>query len=394
MINESLWNKNFILLCCNNFFQFMTHFLLMSTLPIFIIDALHGEKEAVGVIIGIYLISALFCRPFMGKWIDEFDRKKILLIATFLFFLPFCLYFFITDANLLFWLRLLHGFAFGSLTTATLATVAHTVPPQRTGEGIGYFAMAMTLGSVIGPMSGLYIIEAYSFHILFLCCLALSFLAFFSACLLKIHTPKQIAPEPTSKLHWSQFVEISTLPTGIVGACSAFAFSGIATFITLYTQELNLLSFAAYFFLISALSIFISRPFVGRAFDRMNPNYIIYPAILLFFIGLLFLSQAHSGVIIIISGILIGLGNGSLFSCLQALAIREAPKDRKGVATSTFFILFDIGSSAGSLSLGILAANIGYANMYLFTALVALLSGALYYWCTHRKALSPIQQHI
>lgn len=381
-MKEPLWTRNFILLCISNFFQFMTNFIMMSTLPIFITNTLHGSRQEVGILVGVYLFSALLCRPLMGRWVDQFDQKKILMMISFAFFIPFCLYYFVTDIRWMFPIRVLHGICFGGISTATLAIVANAVPIDRTGEGIGYFAMSMTLGSVLGPMAGLYLINFIGFGPLFLLCAAFVFLAFLSTCTLKLISvkPKDLTPKQKQPLHWSQFIEKATIPVGMVTACGAFAFSSIATFITLYTDEMGLLMFAAYFFLVSALTILVSRPFVGRAFDRIkNPDRLIYPAILIYSVGILVLSQATSGIAIICSGMLVGLGNGTLFSCLQALAIRLAPKGRKGAATSTFYIFFDIGSGSGALLLGILAASIGYSSMYSFTAIIALSAAGLYY---------------
>ena len=49
--------------------------------------------------------------------------------------------------------RLLHGFAFGIAGTATGTIIAQVIPMSRKGEGIGYFALSMTLATAIGAFS-------------------------------------------------------------------------------------------------------------------------------------------------------------------------------------------------------------------------------------------------
>src|SRR5690625_5452570 len=70
----------------------------------------------------------------------------------------------------------------------------------------------------------------------------------------------------------------------------------------------------------------------------------MYPAFLLFAIGLIILSQAQfQGYFILIAGIFVGFGYGTFMSSAQAIAIKESPKHRIGLATSTYYIFLDGG---------------------------------------------------
>ena len=67
--------------------------------------------------------------------------------------------------------RLLHGFAFGIAGTATGTIIAQVIPKTRKGEGIGYFALSMTLATAIGPFIGMFILQHFNFKIIFVFCL-------------------------------------------------------------------------------------------------------------------------------------------------------------------------------------------------------------------------------
>ena len=64
--------------------------------------------------------------------------------------------------------------------------------------------------------------------------------------------------------------------------------------------------------------------------------------------------------------------------------MKLAPEHRRGSATGTFFLLFDLGYGIGSYVMGMIASMTDYRMMYVVAALVPVLSAALYYVLHHR----------
>lgn len=110
--------------------------------------------------------------------------------------------------------------------------------------------------------------------------------------------------------------------------------------------------------------IVLFRPVIGKVFDKYNEHILIYPGILIFAVGLLSLSQARSGLMLMMSGVIMGIGYGALMPCFQTLALKLAAKDRRGSANGTFFLLFDLGYGAGSYFMGLIASYTDYRMMY------------------------------
>ena len=75
---------------------------------------------------------------------------------------------------------------------------------------------------------------------------------------------------------------------------------------------------------------------------------VMYPAILIFGVGALVLSQTHHGFTLVVASILIGLGLGTLQSSCQTIAVKVVPSQRTGLATSTFLMF--IGCCSGNRS--------------------------------------------
>ncbi len=143
---------------------------------------------------------------------------------------------------------------------------------------------------------------------------------------------------------------------------------------------------SGYFFMVIAAMIVLSRPFTGKVFDRLGENVLIYPGLVIFVAGIIGLSLANSPFLFLISGGIIGVAYGALLPSFQTLPIKVSPVDRRGLATSTFFLFFDTGYSVGSYILGIIASHSSYRTMYFLSALVAGLAIVLYYWLHHRRA--------
>jgi MFS family permease len=184
---------------------------------------------------------------------------------------------------------------------------------------------------------------------------------------------------------WKNIFEVKALPISIIMAIMGFSFSSILTFLTAYTREINLIDAASFFFIVYAVFILISRPFTGRLLDNKGANLVIYPSLIIFALGLVLLSQAHYGFTLLLAGAIIGLGYGTFFSCSQAIAVKESPRHRVGLATSTFFICVDGGVGIGPFLLGYTIPILGFRGLYAALAVVVYACIFLYYLLHGKK---------
>jgi MFS family permease len=393
MKKQPLWTKDFLGISFISLFLFLVFYILLTTLPIYVLDELHGNETQVGLIVAVFLIAAVLCRPFTGKWIDAIGRKKILLSSVIIFSFASLLYVWTDSIPLLLGLRFLHGIGFGMATTATGAIIADIVPNERKGEGLGYYALFMNLAMVIGPFAGLTIIQISSFNVLFILCTILAFFALLLSFIVRI--PEASIPE--EKVHSTfsigSFFEKNAISVSIVGGILALAYSGILSFISVYAKELGLFKAASFFFVVYAVAIVISRPFTGRWFDLYGENKIVYPSIVLFAIGMVLLSQANSTFLFLFSAAIIGLGYGSLSPSLQTVAINNSEPSKRGLATSTFFTFFDSGIGIGSYALGVIAVYTNLSTLYLVLAGVVLLAFLAYYLLHGKKSNNQNMLH-
>ncbi len=178
----------------------------------------------------------------------------------------------------------------------------------------------------------------------------------------------------------SNFIEMRAVPIAFVALVIGFAYSGVMSFMTFYAKELNLVTAGSYFFIVYAIVILATRPFTGKLLDSRGANIIIYPCLVLFAIGMYAFSSATSTGVFLIAAAFIGIGYGNFNSVAQAIAIKVTPNERLGLATSTYFILYDLGLGIGPYFLGFFVPTMGYSAIFLAMVAVIIISIVLYYF--------------
>lgn len=389
MNTPKLWTKNFSIIFLVNFFVAINFFLLMVVISTFALDNFHSSPSTAGFASSIFVIGSLIARLFCGKWIEGIGRKKLLITGLVLSLVMTLFYFAVNSVLVLFLIRFLHGVGFGMTSTALGTIVASIIPSHRQGEGIGYFGLSVTLAMAIGPFLGMFLSRQGNFNMIFIASAISAVFSLVVGLFLSIPeiklTKEQIKEMKGFKL--SNFFESRAIPISIVSAVLYFCFSSVLAFLTAYSKKIALVEAASLFFITYAVVILFSRPFTGRLFDSKGENTTMYPAILIFSIGMLFLSQAHDGYSLLLAGAFIGFGLGVVQSSGQAISVKVTPPHRIGLATSTLYIFIDLSTGIGPFVLGLFIPFTGYRGMYFSMAMVAFLCMFLYYLLHGKNAM-------
>nr|WP_263326817.1 MFS transporter [Neobacillus sp. Marseille-Q6967] len=376
--NEKLWTKNFIVVSSINFLIILIFYLLMVTIAEHAVEEFGASTSTAGLVASIFIIGTLFGRLLTGRIMVSLGTKKTFFIGLTFFAITTLAYFIAGNLTSLMVLRLLHGFSVGIISTATGTVVARIIPPSRRGEGIGYFSMSLVLATAVGPFIGILLTQSfYNFSIIFIfntvlvaICVATSFLLKIDENHLQQSTVKEI------KLGFSikNYIEPKSVPISFIALLIGFTYSGVMSFLSFYSKEIHLVEAGSLFFLLYAIAILVSRPFTGPLMDRRGANIIVYPALVLFSLGMWLFSQATSSFVFLVAACIIGLGYGNFNSIAQTLAIKGIETHRLGHATSTYFILYDLGLGAGPFLLGYLVPVMGYRNLFLSMVPIIIIS--------------------
>ncbi|RSL30441.1 MFS transporter [Salibacterium salarium] len=385
-----IWTKNFLSISFVHFIVFVIFYTLLTTLPLYVIYDLGGSEAQGGLVVTAMFITAILVRPISGKIVERIGKRKILISLVIVFAVTTFGYIWIEGFAALLILRLIHGVSFGVLTTATSAIAADVVPDERRGEGLGYFTMSMNLAVVAGPFLGLTLIQFVSFQYLFVILSITMLVGVVCAWIVKTKETYQPAVTPVQrKMTIHDFLELSALPIALMSSLVAFAYSGVISFISVYATELGLEQVSSYFFLVFAITMLVTRPYLGRLFDERGPKIVILPCLIIFASGLLTLSIADSAVLFLVSAGLIGVGYGTLLPCLLSMSVQSSAGHRNSYATATFFMMFDSGIALGSYFLGIFASFTGFSSLFLYSAVFVLILTISFYIVFNKIAACP-----
>ena len=383
-----LWTREFLGMSLGNFLIYITQYAMIAALPIVIMTEYGGGDVEAGLAMTFFQVGTVAARPCAGILIDSLNKRRLMLAITTAFFLVMTAFAFASALSVLYGLRLLHGIIFAVATTTAATLAALILPPARKGEGIGYFALSTNLAMVVGPMVGLLIMEHFSATPLFC---ALSVLAAISiAAGGGQRLPDEIIlPQrgTVRKFSISTFIERRALAPALIAGILFFAYGSVLTFIPLYTRGLGLSSETSLFYACYAGAILVTRPFIGRIFDRKGPDYTVYPGLCLFAAGMFLLGRIDGLSGLITAALLLGTGFGAVTPALQTLAVRSAPAARAGVATATYFWSLDISVGLAAAGLGVVAVSYGYAFTYSVVDVAVIALGTVCYtlWRKHSK---------
>lgn len=393
-----LWSRDFILAITTNLFISMVYYLLMTSMALYAVERFRASDSAAGFASSSFIVGAVVARLFSGRLVDVVGRKRLLLVSLAVYTVLSYLYIPSGSLAMLLGMRLLHGMAFGAGTTALAAAVQGLIPRARRSEGTGYFGLSTTLSTAVGPFLAVWLSASGSYDGIFWFCTASSVAALAIALVMRLpehrpaaglpvpapEDPAAPAPIPARKPRVRRFsltsmIDPSALPISTVALLGGFAYSGIVAFLISYTREQALESAAGLFFLVYAAAVLVSRLFIGRIQDVRGDNAVMYPVLAVFAVGMALLALEPSTTTIVLSAVFAGLGFGAMMPSAQAIAVTAAGEARLGVATSTYYLMLDVGVGFGPVLLGAFLPLTGYAGMYAAMCALVVLSIGVYY---------------
>src|SRR5699024_10481991 len=302
------------------------------TLPLYV-NTIGGNATDVGLVTGVFMVSAILIRPFAGYLLRLVNKKYLLIFGITINAVATGMYYLAETVSALLIIRLVHGLGFGLATTYLSTLVAEIIPKERRGEGMGYFGVGETVAISIGPMIGIAILEVFDYSRLFIGGLSILLLAALMIALTKSpKKPDSVGETQQLKVKLlEKRVFIPALLTLIVGVAA----SGIMPFFSLYAIEMDFQGIGWFFFII-ALWSFLVRLVSGKLFDRHGPSVILIPGALLATTGLLVLYVAHIDFTFYLAAALYGLGFGAIFPAIQTWCINLVEEHEHEYAMSTF----------------------------------------------------------
>ena len=404
---ESLWTKDFILVCIAGFLANISIQMMNTTLAPFAND-LWNSKTLGGLLTTFFNIGSIGMAFVSGAIANRTGRRNALIISAAIFVPATLMMALLQVPGVCLAMRILQGTSKG-LTFAVASVVVTEVSPQsRLTEALGLFGLGSTLAFAIGPYIGL-VMSDVAYTSMFLVCAAMSVLGGFSALFITYekHYKARIAKEtaglqaaaPKKEYHGAwKLVEKKALASGINFAIAFASTSCILIFISTFSKEV--LGYTSYqtcgFYVVAAIAMLIIRLFGGRIADTYGPLTMVIPGHAAIFILLLTMATSlvtRSYAFYLLCGACYGFAIAANMPAMNAMAVLYSPADRKSEANASFAFVQDIGIMIASLTFGSVidagkTVMQGYRMVFIICLVVAAISFAMSLILYNKKAVA------
>ncbi len=375
---RKIFTREFILGVFSQFAFVSAFYLLIPTLPIYLLR--YGSEEAeIGVLIGVFFVSSLTLRLFIGRALLKIPEKNFMIAGATIFVLSSIAYLVAPPFWPFFLLRVFQGAGLAFFHTASFTLIANISPVAHLGQSLSYFSLAPNVSLAILPSLGMFLINRFSFSILFLTCLSLSLGALLIAIQLKrrpVASSEDPPPEKGMSLGWT------AIPPSIVISLNFIMWGTLTAFFPLYALQHGVTN-SGLFFTIVAIMFFLGRILGGKILDLYRRESVIPLLLSMSLLSMAILAFSRNLTMFIVVALVWGIGNSLLAPALLAYTL-DRTGSSKGPAIGIYMLLSDLGLGLGPVVSGILIRLSSYSTMFLCVAFIGLIN-LIYFLLLVRK---------
>lgn len=385
-------SRSFALLCTIGVLCFISYNMVRMPVLALFAESLGASPERIGVIVSVSTLTGVFLKLPSGALSDIYGRRMLLRVGVIAFGVPPFFYAFISDLNVLTWLRLFHGLATAIFAPSALATVAELYRERR-GAALGTYTACTQSGALLGPFIGGYLAFAYGFSSAFLTA------GLFGCAAIVMFYSLHLSPPPP-RLHdkglasvwsemWKGFSIVArnrkVLVTSSTDAAKMIANGALMAFLPLYGISVGLnAGEVGLLFTIQSLTSFISKPIMGRVSDRMGRQPLIMLGLVICAATFVSIPHVSELALLLVLSAGFGFGEAVVSSSSSAFVADSSEFKTLGAGMGMQGTIGDIGHASGPLLAGVLIANMSYAGAFGIIAGLQV-AAAGFFWLAMRK---------
>ena len=373
----------------------MTSFVMI--LPLFArrFSEFGAGVEALGISAMAYALASTLAAPFMGTLADRLGRRPLVLVSLAAYTLAFCGYLLASTATAFIVLRGFAGAFTAGLIPAITGLAADLAPKDRQAQWIGFINGGASIGWIAGPIMGGMIFDRWGYNAALIISITMAIITFIVA-LLSIPESRLVTmhsislPEENTKYNLPKSIKFgllnfrSTLPQHLstffvlLLICFAvlFAWAFIESRFMFYAYNDLGWSSSMLGWMMSTygIALMLGEFGLGRLSDRHGRKPIIIIGLLLFsaqFIGLAFFKN-H--ILIAVTFVIAGLGNGLYDPAVNASILDISPEGHRARILGIKGMLGSAGSILGPALLTLLNSSLNARGIFLIAVGIALLT--------------------
>ena len=355
--------------------------MVVPFLPLYIRELGVTEQSAVerwsGFAFAGPFILSFFITPVWGMLGDKYGKKPMVVRAVIGLAVSQFLVGMSQNVYQLFIFRLFQGAASGFIP-ASLALVSSTSPKEKSGYNIGILQMAISSGTIIGPLIGGIIADITSHRLVFFItgsvCLISGLLVIFLVRENKTAPEKSISVFNNLKYSFSsKTLAVILFSITVTQISISITQPGFTLFIESLLENKSYLStISGVLYGVTGIATAVSSPLWGKLNDRKGVNRNLFIAMSAAVFALVLHSFSYSYFMLIPLRILLGLCIGGMIPVFYSVISNNSPDERKGGimgVASSFTIL---GNMLGPLLYSAVIPVLGLRYVFLLAGLLLL----------------------
>jgi MFS family permease len=360
-----LLTPRFLIVVTSGLFYFFAVSMMVPVLPDYVEYSIGANSIALGVVGLSFSVGAISLRLYAGRIGDRVGRR-VLIIGGALVVAGSTLSYGVVHA--VWWMivmRVVTGFGEAGFFVGAATMITDLAPPERMGEAISYWSVAVYGGFAFGPVVGDYVRGDKRYELAFVVSAVLALIAALVG-LLTVEVPREIGEPPEHLI-----ARRAVLP-GMVLFLGLIPLAGFGFFMPLYARhELGIHS--GPIFLLYGILILVVRVFGARLPDRLGGRDSGAIALVLTGSGIGVAAAVPTVIGLVLGTIVLAAGMSLLYPAMFVLALDGVSDAERASVVATISSFFDASQGVGAFICGAVVAVSGNRGAFTTGAVAAFI---------------------
>ncbi|MCA0756638.1 MFS transporter [Paenibacillus sp. N4] len=341
-------------------------------------EALGASNGQIGWIMGAYMFTCMFFRPWAGHLIRKYGPVTVLRCLLVVNGLALVMYAF-SGLEGYFAARVVQGICTAFFSMSLQLGIIDSLPEEQRAQGLSMYSLFTYMPTIVGPLLAIGIwdwggISAFTFAMIMIALVTGTF-----GYSVPMQSGRQAEKVPAAQEGiGSGFRQLAANRPLLV--CSSLmllasaVFGAVTAFIPLYARQIAY-GYAGFYLMLQAFTVVAARFTLGKRIPsdgRWHPRFV--GSLCLFAAagaGLLSLSQTAGPVLFYAAAVLLGLAQALLYPTLTSYLTFALPAASRNVLIGLFIATADLGIAMGGMAMGPVADKFSYSTMYAACAVLA-----------------------
>lgn len=348
-------------------------------------ESLGASSTVIGLVMGAYMFTTMFFRPWAGQIIQKHGPIRILRIILILNGLALILYTF-TGLGGYFVARALQGVSTAFFSMALQIGIIDALPEKDRSQGISYYSLFSYIPGIAGPVLALGLWNAGGMDYFSIFMIVIAMITGLFGYSIRMDKTKEPGIDATQDKTGQKsgmlasFGELIRNPflfkCSVIMLISSIVFGAITAFIPLYAPQLNYGN-AGVFLMIQAAVVVVARIALRKKIPSdgtWHSSFMMGTMLLLTLAAACVGLSIQAGVIVFYLGAgLMGIAQAIVYPTLTTYLSFVLPQTNRNVLIGLFIATADLGVSLGGVVMGPVADLFSFSWMYLICAVLGVL---------------------